>query len=243
MTNVNEIKVQDKVADFYEELRYKRPYSKRYHAWWTDIMLSLIRTDGLILDNGCGIGLLAERLPQAYLIGLDASRGMLSKAKERMSKLVLGDSQALPFENGTFDAVFCRSILHHLSDPALGVAEIHRVLKRGGEAIFAETNSSILSELPRKLINKSDHFSEEHKNFHRKELLRLINSRLRVEKVQFFGHIAYPLLGFPDLFDLFKYFPLKRLFETLLMGFDELVSHIPGLRTQSWGIIVKARKD
>ncbi|MFC1511329.1 class I SAM-dependent methyltransferase [Candidatus Margulisiibacteriota bacterium] len=241
--NATETEVQDKVAEFYEELRYKNPYAKRYHECWTSKMVSLIRQDGLILDNGCGTGMLAESLTKAKVIGLDISKGMLNKAKKRLSNLVLADSQDLPFKDNIFDTVFCRSILHHLPNPKLGVSEIHRVLKVGGEAIFSETNSSFLNNIPRKIIKKTEHFSEGHKNFDRKELLALIGSKLRVEDVQFFGYIAYPLIGFPDLIDVFRYLPLKTLVEKILIGIDELIALIPGLNKQSWGIIVKAKKE
>ena len=36
---------------------------------------------------------------------------------------------------------------------------------------------------------------------------------------------------------------LKRAFETLLLGIDGFISRVPGIRAQSWGVMVKARRD
>lgn len=48
------------------------------------------------------------------------------------------DAHALPLEDGSFDAVVVQAVLEHLVDPAISVAEIHRVLKPRG-LVFAET--------------------------------------------------------------------------------------------------------
>ena len=81
-----------------------------------------------------------------------------------------------------------------------------------------------------------------HKNLHRKELLPTFERHFAVERVRFFGYVAYPVLGFPDIKDLFRFFPAKRLSYRLLMATDALLARIPGIKTQSWGILVKGRK-
>jgi hypothetical protein len=48
--------------------------------------------------------------------------------------------------------------------------------------------------------------------------------------------------GFPDLVDLFKYVPLKRFSYGALMGIDGILSRIPLVRSQAWGLLVQARK-
>jgi ubiquinone/menaquinone biosynthesis C-methylase UbiE len=237
-----EIAVEDRVAIEYEQKRYETPYSKRYHDWWTDLMLERIPLDGRILDNGCGTGLLFERIPARQLVALDISSAMLSYASRRGEQLILGNSQQLPLKDSSFDAIFCRSLLHHLPEPEIAIKEMHRVLRPGGRVVAVDTNTSILSALPRMIANRGEHFSEDHKNLSRKVLEKLFSPYFEIEKVRYFGYIAYPLLGFPDLVGLFKYVPLKSVAEPILMGIDKILAAIPLIRTQSWGILIEAVK-
>jgi ubiquinone/menaquinone biosynthesis C-methylase UbiE len=238
----DEIEIQDLVSDNYEECRYQIWYSYLYHRHWTANMLSLCNTSGRILDNGCGTGILFELLPDADIVGLDISGGMIEKAKRRSTKVVLGDSQTLPFRDGKFDLIFNRSLLHHVPDPQKAISEMARVLRPKGEAVFVETNKSLISTVPRKLAGRTDHFSDEHKNFSRHELIDMLSSEFEIRKVTYFGYIAYPLLGFPDLIDVFRYFPAKRIFVKLLILADNMISMIPLINTQSWGILIHGVK-
>ena len=52
--------------------------------------------------------------------------------------LVVSDGHALPFADGAFDGVLIQAVLEHVLEPALVVAEIHRVLKPRG-LVYAET--------------------------------------------------------------------------------------------------------
>ncbi|MCX8038524.1 MAG: class I SAM-dependent methyltransferase [Candidatus Sumerlaeia bacterium] len=237
-----EVAVQDRVAVEYEQKRYADPYSRRYHSWWTDQMLGLVRTDGRILDNGCGIGLLFEKIPPKQIVGLDLSSEMLAKAARLSDQLIQGNSQELPLKDNSFDLVFCRSLLHHLPQPERAVREMYRVLRPGGEMVSVDTNASILSALPRKLANRGRHFSEEHQNLTRRRLVQMLEPWFTIDHVRYFGYIAYPLLGFPDLMHIFRFIPFKSLAEALLMFIDEVLSRLPVIRTQSWGILIKATK-
>ncbi|MCJ7691884.1 MAG: methyltransferase domain-containing protein [Sedimentisphaerales bacterium] len=235
-----DIEVQDRVAIEYENKRYQGQYSRRYHDWWTGRMLSRVNTDGRILDNGCGIGLLFERLDPCRVVGLDLSIEMLRRASKYSDQLVLGSSEQLPFKDDSFDMVFCRSLIHHLPNPCEAVREMHRVLKPGGEVVLVETNSSLISTIPRIIANRGEHFSEEHKNLSKKLLFELFGPYFKVDEVSYFGYIAYPLIGFPDIINAFRFFPFKSVSYSLLMGIDTVLSHIPLIRTQSWAILMKA---
>lgn len=241
-----EKKMQDKVSDFYEEIRYLKPLSKEWHKRNMEKMISLINAEklrGKILDNGCGIGILGDFLPQADLTGSDISPIMLAKAKNKIKKLALADSENLPFDNNYFEVVFTRSLLHHLPSPSQGVAECYRVLKPGGQIVFQDTLMSIFSYLPRKIANwQGEHFSETHKNFKRKEIIALVGEKFKIDKILFSGYLAY-LLGFPDIFDIAKFIPAKKIFIPFLYWLDAIIEKIPLLKNQSWGIIILAHKE
>ncbi len=237
-----EIAVQDRVACEYEQKRYQSPYARRYHDWWTEQMLKRIKCEGRFFDNGCGTGLLLEKFAKGKIVGLDISSEMLKYASQHCDELILGNSQQLPFKDECFDGVFCRSLIHHLPKPELAIAEIARVLKPGGEVVFVDTNCSLLSALPRMIANKGEHFSEEHQNLTRRRMVELLSPHLEIEEVMYFGYIAYPLLGFPDIVSVFKYVPFKSAVEPVLMFIDKVLSQIPLIRAQSWAILVKAAK-
>lgn len=101
-----------------------------------------------MLEVGSGPGRLAGSLgrlaPGLVVIGVDISPEMVERAAHRAREAGLaprvrfeaGDVGTLPFAGGAFDGVVSTLSLHHWPDPALGLAEIHRVLKPGGEALI-----------------------------------------------------------------------------------------------------------
>jgi ubiquinone/menaquinone biosynthesis C-methylase UbiE len=92
------------------------------------------------LDISTGTGEAALALLSAVgdsgvVIAADIAPAMLVAARDRLRDElflpVTADGQALPFPNGTFDAVVCQLGLQFFPDPARGLTEMHRVLRRG----------------------------------------------------------------------------------------------------------------
>jgi SAM-dependent methyltransferase len=94
-----------------------------------------------VLDVATGPGYVASQAAArgAAATGLDFSETMLSFARARSPEIefVPGDATALPFEDGSFDAVTAAFVLLHLGRPEEAVAEAFRVLVPGGRAAFA----------------------------------------------------------------------------------------------------------
>jgi SAM-dependent methyltransferase len=63
------------------------------------------------------------------------SQTILLDVQSRHRPDVVGDAQALPFRDGSFDGVVAISILEHVPHPWSSVLEIHRVLRQGGLVI------------------------------------------------------------------------------------------------------------
>ena len=101
-----------------------------------------------VLDLGTGTGIVLRALAPtaASLTGCDRSRGMIGAARARVpaGRFVEADAAALPFRNASFDAVTAGFVLSHLHDHQAGLAEVHRVLKRGGR--FATTSWGAASD-------------------------------------------------------------------------------------------------
>jgi len=90
-----------------------------------------------ILDLGCGDGQLTQRLAAtgARVEGVDASPEMAAAARARGVTAQVGNAEALPFADTTFDAVFSNAALHWVRDQDAMLAEVHRVLKSGGRFV------------------------------------------------------------------------------------------------------------
>jgi ubiquinone/menaquinone biosynthesis C-methylase UbiE len=94
-----------------------------------------------LLDVGCGPGTItaAAAARGAHAVGVDLAAGMLAVGRERHPGLDLreGDAEALPFADGTFDAVVGGFVLNHLPSVETAVAEAARVLAPGGRLAVA----------------------------------------------------------------------------------------------------------
>ncbi len=92
-----------------------------------------------ILINGIGSGLDIPHLPtNASYVGTDITPAMLKRAEKRAStapldiRFQVADSQALPFEDNSFDIIIMHLILAVVPKPELALQEACRVLKPGG---------------------------------------------------------------------------------------------------------------
>jgi len=96
-----------------------------------------------VLEVGCGWGELAEWIARetgAEVIAADLSPHMVELARDRGVDARIADVQNLPFGDDEFDVVVAAWMLYHVPDLDQGVAELGRVLQRGG-CLVAVTNS------------------------------------------------------------------------------------------------------
>jgi SAM-dependent methyltransferase len=90
-----------------------------------------------ILDLGCGNGQLTARLAAtgARVTGVDLSPEMVAAARALGLEAEVANAEALPFADGSFDAVFSNAALHWVRDHDAMQAEVYRVLKPGGRFV------------------------------------------------------------------------------------------------------------
>ncbi len=83
--------------------------------------------------------------------GLDSSEASLAVAKihdsTRATAYVLGDAYRLPYPDGSFSAVCAMDFLEHISEPALVIKELARVLSPRGRFFFHTFNRNLISYL------------------------------------------------------------------------------------------------
>jgi ubiquinone/menaquinone biosynthesis C-methylase UbiE len=119
--------------------------SKREEDAWKALFLDKIGPgEKRILDVGVGTGFLSIMLAEIgySVVGVDLSEEMIKNARKKMDarglkvRLEVGDAEALPFEDASFDGVVNRAVLWTLPNPKKALAEWKRVLKPGGTLCF-----------------------------------------------------------------------------------------------------------
>ena len=128
--------------------------------WWNPDYLRLLaerwRLDAVrdVLDVGCGVGhwgmLLATVMsPELRITGVDREESWVEQATARARARGVsprfeyrqGAAEHLPFADDSFDLTTCQTVLIHLPDPAVGLAEMIRVTRPGGRVVVAEPNN------------------------------------------------------------------------------------------------------
>jgi ubiquinone/menaquinone biosynthesis C-methylase UbiE len=109
-----------------------------------------LKPDSSVLEVGCGSGGYALYLAQTVgcrLVGLDINEPGVQNANQLAAARGLGEkvrfercdtSKELPFEDGTFDAVFSNDVLCHLAGRPGVLGEMFRILKAGGRMLFSD---------------------------------------------------------------------------------------------------------
>jgi demethylmenaquinone methyltransferase/2-methoxy-6-polyprenyl-1,4-benzoquinol methylase len=119
---------------------------------WRKKALSLLKKDNpkKILDIATGTAdvaiMAASILSPEKIIGIDISEGMLSFGRQKIKNLQLqdvielqqGDSEAIQFEDESFDAVTVSFGVRNFQHLENGLTEIKRVLRKGGKLVILE---------------------------------------------------------------------------------------------------------
>ena len=104
-----------------------------------------------VLDIATGTGdlaILMTKTGATEIVGLDISEGMLEVGRKKIAerkldnkiKMVLGDSENIPYEDNSFDAITVAFGVRNFENLEKGLAEILRVLKPGGIFVILETS-------------------------------------------------------------------------------------------------------
>lgn len=105
-------------------------------GWRRAAARTVVRPGNRVLDVGCGTGdlAIAARDAGGEVTGIDFAPAMLARARRKAPDIdwVEGDALAVPFDDSSFDVVLTGFTVRNLEDASAGLAEMRRVLRRGG---------------------------------------------------------------------------------------------------------------
>ncbi len=143
----------DSISPIYDDLNDR--LSLGMHRVWKRMAVRWSRAGrgDMVLDSCCGSGDIAQIASEVVgrkgrVVGLDFSKDMLSYARGRVSgpydniEWVQGDAMEYPYADGTFSAATMGYGLRNVSDRALALRELSRVLKRGAYASILDFNNA-----------------------------------------------------------------------------------------------------
>jgi ubiquinone/menaquinone biosynthesis C-methylase UbiE len=138
------------------DIRYRQEQEAKYEA-----MLGSLNPGPLdvVLDDGCGTGLLLGRLDSCY-VGLDMSMGLLSTARglskeHACSHIILADADNLPFRRHVFDIVFAVTLIQNTPYPERTLDEIVYASKVGARVAITALRKAFTVESFSQLLNSS----------------------------------------------------------------------------------------
>jgi SAM-dependent methyltransferase len=108
------------------------------------------RIKGLILENGCGIGMYVEHLSPlgGKVIGLEYDFERAAEARINSLHIINAAGESLPLPSGTFDLILSHEVIEHVQDDRAAIREMIRALrspdpasgKPGGRAVIFVPN-------------------------------------------------------------------------------------------------------
>jgi len=201
------------------------------HSWILHSRELILRTAlkglkaKLVIDVGCADGgylpLLSTYLNTPLVIGVDVSQKelRLSKLYETCpnSAYAQADVTALPFSTSTFDIIFSKDLLHHLSYPSKALKEFRRVLKSNGTMVIIEADRD--NPLMRMYIGHG------HNHYTLKQLSALM------ERTELNGFRVEQVTAYPHHFLFWSGKPMELIWDLYIMIFLSFCYGFPSVAT------------
>jgi len=148
----------DKIANIYDRQYSDEQTSKMKAA----LQILEQKPSGLVLDVGCGTGLLFKHLEKQakLLVGVDFSRRILEIAKEKSKRnnnveLVQADADHLPFNKQVFDVAFAVTLIQNMPNPSRTLKEIREITKNCGYLVVTALKKKYSKKLFTETLQKA----------------------------------------------------------------------------------------
>jgi SAM-dependent methyltransferase len=117
-----------------------------------------------VLEVGCGDASftksLAECSPRVTAIDISADQIALNaRAHPEIAFIQHDVAERFPFEDETFDVIWCSEVLEHLFDPGFALREMHRVMTTGGKLLITVPYHGLFKNVLIALFRWDEHFA------------------------------------------------------------------------------------
>jgi SAM-dependent methyltransferase len=173
---------------------------------------------GMILENGCGVGLYLEKfVPLARkAVGLEIDWDRAVVAHRRELEVLCAAGEHLPFPDASFDLILSHEVLEHVGDDRLAMQEMARVLKKGGRLLLFVPNRGYPFETHGIYWRGKYHFGN----------IPLVNYLPRRWRNRLAPHVR--IYQRRDLEELMRGLPLRLLSATIVFGaYDNIIARFP----------------
>lgn len=133
----------DRIGRQWDSLR-EESFGDQFHL---EAFLALLPREWIVADIGVGTGYLMPTLAQhfARVIAVEPAEAMRQATRRRIeyhgiknAPLVGGDLGRLPIAESTVDLAIAVLVLHHVPTPRDSLAELHRIIRAGGQVLIVE---------------------------------------------------------------------------------------------------------
>jgi demethylmenaquinone methyltransferase/2-methoxy-6-polyprenyl-1,4-benzoquinol methylase len=194
---------KEQVAKMFDNISHRYDFLNHFLSLGIDILwrkkaIGLLKKENpkKILDIATGTGDFAVEalaLNPDKVIGVDISAGMLAHGREKIQRkglqdkieLRLGDSEKLPFEDNSFDAVIVSFGVRNFENLEKGLSDMNRVLRPGGTCVVLEFSK------PRGFVFKTLY------NFYFKAILPVIGAVFSKDQSAY-TYLPESVQAFPD---------------------------------------------
>ena len=183
------------------------------------------RAQGVVLENGCGIGMYVEHLSPhvSKILGLELDFERAMQARQACGELqnahiLSAVGEQLPFQTGTFDLILSHEVLEHVQDDRKAVAEMARVLRPGGRMVIFVPNRGYPFETHGIYWRGNYHFGN----------IPLVNYFPRSLRCRLAPHVQ--VYSYHDLEKLFTGLPVRFFHQKVIFGaYDNIIRRWPRL--------------
>jgi SAM-dependent methyltransferase len=175
---------------------------------------------GLILENGCGVGMYVEHLTSlgGTVIGLEYDSERATEARTRSSHIINAAGETIPLPSSTFDLILSHEVIEHVRDDRAAIREMVRILKPGGRIVLFCPNRGYPFETHGIFWRGQYYFGNKF----------LVNYLPRAWRNRLAPHVR--VYTKRDLLKLFEGLPVKYVEQTMIFGaYDNIIAKFGSL--------------